>query len=141
MLETFLSFVAITILAVLSYALGQWRDASLGSADEIRNRLTKTDKTFDAEKVFLSDDGSAAIAIDKNSDRLGLVRVFGDHYATRIMTRADISNLESSNEESGRIQVQTKDTTFPRIELRLDDESHRNELLERMIVSRRETSR
>ncbi|MEL6364010.1 MAG: hypothetical protein AAFR11_04125 [Pseudomonadota bacterium] len=79
--ELALSALAVTLLGVLSAALGQWRSAGAG-VETASERLALDEPDFEARDWLVSEDGRAALSSD-GAGGFALVFALGDRLGSR----------------------------------------------------------
>jgi len=116
------SLAAILALFGLNIWVLGWRRQAIASEQAALEALQADYIGFQPGRLWLSDDGRAALVEDRASGRTGVCFAMGDDIATRLLTPADIRKVDVNG--SGNLSLQLTDFTLPRVLLSGDDENN-----------------
>ena len=110
------SAIAIATLIGLNMWLGGWTASRIETVQEAAARLQQDFLSFNSAGGIVSAEGKAALVIDKDSDRIGLVLAQGDIFVSRIVDADSIAQIDAAD---GLLDIRFRDFTFPRAVLDL----------------------
>lgn len=113
------SAISITGLVLLNRYLGGWTRARLSSPEEAAERMAEDAVGFRGSEAVLGRDGAAALVLDADARRLGLVFARGSRFVTRALRPGE---LIAVTREGDTLTLHLADFTWPRFVTTLDDE-------------------
>lgn len=112
------SAIAIAALIGLNAWMGGWTPSRVESLEEAAARLKQDLLAFEPADGVIAKDRRAAIILEKNTDRIGLVAAQGDILVTRLIAPADIARARV---EDNVLSLRFHDFTFPDTRFVFDD--------------------
>ena len=104
----------VVLLAFLAWRLGALRTARLANIEMAEKRFAQDFPNLKPSHSFVSTDGQAALLFFEDGTA-GAVFVVGDKFATRLWRPGALQNIVS---ESGRLVIETKDMTRPKLAIK-----------------------
>lgn len=114
------SAIAIAALIGLNVWMGGWTPSRVESLEEAAARLKQDLLAFEPADGIIAKDHRAAIVLEKNTDRIGLVAAQGDILVTRLIAPADIARARV---DDNVLSLRFHDFTFPDTRFAFDDAS------------------
>lgn len=114
--------IGVAAVIALTWLVGGLGDARLTSGDVARRWLFELDPAFAVDEVVLAVDGRGAIftgRIDGRRPGVALLVPLGDRFVSRVLGAGDV--VQAAVDERGALEIDTRDLTRRRLELRLAD--------------------
>ena len=121
--------ISILALAALNRLLGGWTPAALEDLDAAGVRLAEDVVDFDPGEGVLAADGRAALVLDSEGARCGLVLAKGGRTVTRVLGSG---GLVAAEREGAALRLRLDDFTLPRAQVIMGDETEAQAWLERL---------
>jgi hypothetical protein len=112
------SALAVGGLIVLNRFIGGWQDVEFTDPALPAQRMEEDVTGFEAGEAVLARDRKAALVMEKDEARLGLVIARGDRCVTRAIRPGEIARLDA---DGARFHIHFNDFTLPRVTLDLED--------------------
>jgi len=112
------SALAIAALIGLNAWMGGWTPSRVESLEAAVTRLRQDLLSFEPADGVMAKDQRAAIILEKNTGRIGLVVAQGDILVTRLITPSEISKAEIDDTV---LALRFRDFTFPDTKFAFDD--------------------
>jgi len=126
------SAAAVAGLVGLNAMVGGWTPARVDSLDEAVERLAKDLVGFEPGEGVLAADGRAALVLDRDAPRLGLVIARRDRLVCRGLKAGDIASVAADARDSTSIDLRLTDYTLPQVRVRLSDSAEAEAWLTRL---------
>jgi len=112
------SAIAVAGLVGLNALVGGWSPARIDSLDEAAERLAHDLVGFHGGDGVLAADGRAALILDRDGPRLGLVVALRDRLVSRGIAPGDLTAAEINARDAAALDLRLSDFTFSHAQVR-----------------------
>ncbi len=108
-------------LVGLNAVIGGWTPARIESLEEAAERLAEDVIGFHASEGVVAADGRAALVLDRDQPRLGIVVARRDRLVCRALPAGGLRSVEADARDSLSLDLRLDDDTLSRVGVRFAD--------------------